>query len=91
MAKNRSEIEAAKQQLILDNPCHEESEGSRRCLEKNNYNYDACTLYFDNFKACKKFWNEVKWSRKRQGITPPLPLPDDRKKIKAEYMEKMRR
>ncbi|XP_063983279.1 coiled-coil-helix-coiled-coil-helix domain-containing protein 7 [Diachasmimorpha longicaudata] len=91
MARNKSELEAARQLTILNNPCFEESEKTRKCLEKNNYDRDSCSPYFENFNQCKKFWNEVKWSRRAKGIQPELPHPDERPKIRAEYMAKLHR
>ncbi|XP_015117333.1 coiled-coil-helix-coiled-coil-helix domain-containing protein 7 [Diachasma alloeum] len=89
MAKNKSEIETVRQEAILKNPCFEESEGTRKCLEKNVYDRKPCFLYFENFKRCKQFWNIVKWTRRSEGIEPELPPPDERKKIKAEFMQKL--
>ncbi|KAH7973993.1 hypothetical protein HPB49_008276 [Dermacentor silvarum] len=42
------------------NPCYKEQKLSMKCLEDNGYDYDKCQHYFDNFKACKGFWSEVK-------------------------------
>lgn len=34
----------------------QEQELSYKCLNKNNFNREACEVYFANYKNCKDFW-----------------------------------
>lgn len=68
------------------NACWKEHQLSQQCLDKNNYDYDKCTLYFKNYKSCKYFWANVISERRRNGIEPYMPSPEEREKIKAEYL-----
>ncbi|KAJ8277654.1 hypothetical protein GJAV_G00078130 [Gymnothorax javanicus] len=63
------------------NPCIEESDGSRKCLDANNYNKDMCLAYFHRYKNCRKFWHEIMLSRRRGGVKPEMPTADERRQI----------
>ncbi|XP_034190332.1 coiled-coil-helix-coiled-coil-helix domain-containing protein 7 [Osmia lignaria lignaria] len=69
----------------LENPCWKEHNISLKCLDKNNYDYEKCTLQFENYKTCKSFWKHVVTDRTIRNIQPALPLPEDREKVKAQY------
>ncbi|XP_060830014.1 coiled-coil-helix-coiled-coil-helix domain-containing protein 7 [Bombus pascuorum] len=71
----------------LINPCLREYNISWKCLEDNKYETNNCTMQFENYKLCKKFWKEVVFNRKVQDIKPYLPLPEEREQIKEEYLQ----
>lgn len=73
---------------LYNNPCLKEHKMSLDCLDRNGYKHDKCGLQFANYKACREFWNRVQAERRRQGIYPYLPYPEDREKIQAEYFAK---
>uniref|UniRef100_A0A0V0G865 Coiled-coil-helix-coiled-coil-helix domain-containing protein 7 n=1 Tax=Triatoma dimidiata TaxID=72491 RepID=A0A0V0G865_TRIDM len=70
-----------------NNPCLKEHNMSLNCLSQNNYDPDECQKYFQNYKLCKSFWNEVRRYRRINGIRPLLPPPSERESIKAKYFE----
>lgn len=72
------------------NPCLKEHKLSFKCLDENNFNRDTCTGYFENYKRCKEFWNNIRVERRRAGIVPNLPPADEREQIKKDYFEKKR-
>ncbi|XP_063604447.1 coiled-coil-helix-coiled-coil-helix domain-containing protein 7-like [Penaeus indicus] len=72
------------------NPCIKEHEQSYKCLDENNYNRDICAGYFENYKKCKEFWSNLRVERRRQGIEPNLPPPEERERIKKEYLEQIK-
>ncbi|XP_057341086.1 coiled-coil-helix-coiled-coil-helix domain-containing protein 7 [Microplitis mediator] len=75
-----------------NNPCLKEHGLSMKCIEENYKNKnEACGAYFDNYKACKKFWNNVYADRKRRGVEPYLPPPDEREKIKSDYLSQFKK
>nr|XP_033327528.1 coiled-coil-helix-coiled-coil-helix domain-containing protein 7 [Megalopta genalis] len=71
----------------IDNPCLQEHLLSLKCLDNNEYVQKRCEPYFENYKICKMFWRNVKKDRRLKGIKPELPLPEDRRKVKAEYIK----
>lgn len=71
-----------------NNPCLKEQKLSLQCLEDNGYDYDKCRLQFENFKTCKGFWLAVARDRRRKGIQPEVPPPEERDAIKREYLKK---
>jgi len=79
---------ASKLTSEFNNPCIKEQKLSYKCLSQNNYDREICSAQFANYIACQKFWQRVRKDRQRQGISPELPHPEDRGKIKAEYIEK---
>ncbi|CAL8131518.1 unnamed protein product [Orchesella dallaii] len=79
---------ASKQTSELNNPCLREQKLSYKCLSEKNYDKDACAVTFANYKACKDFWSQVQADRRRRGIRPSVPRPEEREAIKAEYMKK---
>jgi len=68
------------------NACLQEMNMVNRCMSKNNYDKDMCSKEMDNYKGCKKFWTFVQNDRKKKNIEPKLPLPEDREKIRQEYL-----
>ncbi|CAO1320891.1 unnamed protein product [Diamesa hyperborea] len=69
-----------------NNPCLKEQNATYSCLSRNHYDKDKCELFFVNYNNCKEFWNRIKSDRRRNGVSPELPLIADRERIKAEYM-----
>lgn len=89
--KNKKEREEFKKKLQqhkneINNPCIKENDMVFKCLEKNNYQHEKCTAYFENYKFCKHFWGKVRSDRRREGKVPYLPPPEEREKIRAEYI-----
>ncbi|XP_046738585.1 coiled-coil-helix-coiled-coil-helix domain-containing protein 7 [Diprion similis] len=70
-----------------NNPCLKEHHLSLKCLNDNNADHDACSLHFINYKNCKDFWYQVTRERRRHGVTPYLPPPAERLKIKEDYFK----
>uniref|UniRef100_A0A1E1WYI0 Coiled-coil-helix-coiled-coil-helix domain-containing protein 7 n=1 Tax=Amblyomma aureolatum TaxID=187763 RepID=A0A1E1WYI0_9ACAR len=83
--RTQSKKNAAEQ--TKNNPCHKEQQLSMKCLEDNGYDYDKCQHYFENFKTCKGFWVRIMRDRRRKGIQPTLPPPEEREAIKAEHLK----
>ncbi|XP_050296305.1 coiled-coil-helix-coiled-coil-helix domain-containing protein 7 [Anthonomus grandis grandis] len=69
------------------NPCLREHELSFKCFDRHNYDKSKCFLEIENYKACKKFWGEVRASRRRQGIYPLLPPVEERATIKETFLK----
>ncbi|GFG31142.1 hypothetical protein Cfor_08619 [Coptotermes formosanus] len=89
--KNKKEREEFKKKLHqhkneINNPCIKENDMVFQCLENNNYQHEKCTAYFENYKFCKHFWGKVRSDRRREGKVPYLPPPEEREKIRAEYV-----
>ncbi|XP_064109325.1 coiled-coil-helix-coiled-coil-helix domain-containing protein 7-like [Macrobrachium nipponense] len=72
------------------NPCTKEHNQSYKCLEDNDYDRNMCAWYFENYKRCKEFWNDIRVQRRRAGIVPNLPPLEEREEIKRQHMERMR-
>ncbi|XP_065566512.1 coiled-coil-helix-coiled-coil-helix domain-containing protein 7-like [Artemia franciscana] len=72
----------------INNPCLKESNMSYKCLKENGYDRDLCEKYFANYAACKTFWGKVTTDRRNKGIHPFLPPPEEREKVKEEYLSK---
>ncbi|KAF6209739.1 hypothetical protein GE061_015488 [Apolygus lucorum] len=70
-----------------NNPCWKEHRMSLRCMSDSNYNSEECQLQFQNYRTCREFWTEVQRQRRLKGIRPLLPPLEERKSIKAKYME----
>lgn len=69
----------------LKNPCLKEMQRSLQCLEKNQNTQKLCQKYFDHYNICRKFWSVVTTERRKLGIEPPLPPPEEREKVRKEY------
>ncbi|XP_020290346.1 coiled-coil-helix-coiled-coil-helix domain-containing protein 7 [Pseudomyrmex gracilis] len=69
------------------NPCLKEHFLSLKCLESNQDKRDNCELYFLNYRNCREFWATVQSDRRSKGIKPYLPFPEERAKIKANYVD----
>ncbi|OXA64351.1 coiled-coil-helix-coiled-coil-helix domain-containing protein 7 [Folsomia candida] len=80
---------ASNQTSSLTNPCLKEQKLSYKCLSENNFNKDKCSAAFANYTACQEFWKKIKAYRRSEGIRPHLPRPEDRDRIKKEYMERL--
>ncbi|CAH1404968.1 unnamed protein product [Nezara viridula] len=72
---------------LENNPCFQEQNLSLKCIDDNNYDLDKCQLFFENYKNCKKFWNEVRRNRRFNGLTPALPPYAERIKIKEKFLK----
>ncbi|KAG5677134.1 hypothetical protein PVAND_006916 [Polypedilum vanderplanki] len=70
-----------------DNPCENEQNLSYKCLSDNDYKKDKCEVFFANYTNCMKFWTGIKVERRRKGIKPHMPPPEEREILKAEYMK----
>lgn len=79
-----------KERVIRLNPCHKERDSSLNCLDEYYYSRDKCKPYFENYNNCRKFWGFVMKQRRKEGIKPYLPEPEDRDKIKAQYLPQYR-
>lgn len=93
-SRELSNLDARKQfsrNQELYNPCLKEHNLSYKCLDNNNFDQDSCKLYFENYKQCQIFWKTVMVDRRVNNIKPHLPLPEDREKIKAEYLNKRKK
>ncbi|KAK9898824.1 hypothetical protein P389DRAFT_193844 [Cystobasidium minutum MCA 4210] len=49
-------------------PCEVPRQQSMKCLDKNNYNRDACTEFFRNYRECKKTWLDQRREDRRNGL-----------------------
>ncbi|XP_066592683.1 coiled-coil-helix-coiled-coil-helix domain-containing protein 7 [Prorops nasuta] len=87
-SKEKQEKNKLKRNLEEDIPCMKERELSSKCLSDNNYNHDACKLYFDNYNNCNKFWDAVYRDRRHKNIRPLLPPIDEREQVRQEYLAK---
>ena len=75
-------------QKVDDNPCSRESQMSYQCLSDNGYDKDRCVLFFENYKNCMSFWSGVRRDRRSKGIKPYTPDPEDRDRVKQEYLDR---
>ncbi|XP_065223394.1 uncharacterized protein LOC135847667 isoform X2 [Planococcus citri] len=57
-----------------------------KCMYDNNYDREKCILVFDNYTECRRFWKYVSWDRWFNGIVPNLPIPEERERVKKEYI-----
>ncbi|KAF2354097.1 Cysteine alpha-hairpin motif superfamily [Trinorchestia longiramus] len=62
---------------------------SQQCLSRNDYQYGSCQAYFENYRRCKKFWGRITAQRRRAGITPYLPTPEERPPYLLEYAKEL--
>ncbi|KAI4489488.1 hypothetical protein M0802_011100 [Mischocyttarus mexicanus] len=69
------------------NPCFKEYNLSLKCLDNNFYDNDACKKYFENYRNCQDFWKKVVADRKKNNVTPYLPIPEDRENVKKKYIK----
>ncbi|KAG8224023.1 hypothetical protein J437_LFUL001100 [Ladona fulva] len=69
------------------NPCAKEEAMSYKCLDENNFDREKCAIYFANYTKCQEFWTKIRAERRAKGIKPYLPFPEERERIKAEYMK----
>ncbi|KAM8966489.1 coiled-coil-helix-coiled-coil-helix domain-containing protein 7 [Pelodytes ibericus] len=63
------------------NPCLKETEASSKCMDENHYQKDMCTMYFLQYKRCRKFWSDVMAQRRKDGVTPYMPTAEERESI----------
>ena len=75
-----------RERVTDDTPCNKERKLSLMCLDKNGYDNTKCEAAFENFKACREFWNNVKKMRAAHRINPQLPPPEERAEIQRIYM-----
>ncbi|XP_012055895.1 PREDICTED: coiled-coil-helix-coiled-coil-helix domain-containing protein 7 [Atta cephalotes] len=70
-----------------DNPCYKEYLLSLKCLSSGKGNsHETCQPYFVNYRNCKDFWASVQHDRKLKDIEPYLPPPEERAKIKTDFL-----
>ncbi|TFL02063.1 hypothetical protein BDV98DRAFT_566608 [Pterulicium gracile] len=60
--KNRQ----AKSQFV--DPCQEASKASYDCMNRNNYNREACMEYFHAYRECKAIWFEQRKRDRARGV-----------------------
>ncbi|KAM6494441.1 hypothetical protein JOM56_010802 [Amanita muscaria] len=48
-------------------PCVAASEASMECLNRNNYDRDACLDYFQAYRDCKKAWIQQRKADRQAG------------------------
>ncbi|KAF9453525.1 hypothetical protein P691DRAFT_771298 [Macrolepiota fuliginosa MF-IS2] len=48
-------------------PCSEASKASMDCLNRNDYDRDACLDYFQAYRDCKKAWIQQRKDDRRAG------------------------
>ncbi|XP_046880379.1 coiled-coil-helix-coiled-coil-helix domain-containing protein 7 [Hypomesus transpacificus] len=63
------------------NPCIEESDGSQKCMDVNNYDKSMCTVYFLRYKNCRKYWHNIMIERRHGGVKPDMPTAEERQQI----------
>ncbi|CAL1538908.1 unnamed protein product [Lymnaea stagnalis] len=73
-------------QRAQNDPCLLENEMAMRCLDENAYDREKCRDFFKNYKNCRKFWSWIVSQRKKQGIEPNLPPPEERDQVKKDYL-----
>ncbi|CAG5118776.1 unnamed protein product [Candidula unifasciata] len=59
---------------------------SMKCLNDYGHDKNQCELYFQNYRYCRKFWSVIKSERKKEGIEPVLPPPEEREDVKKKYL-----
>ncbi|XP_015602191.1 coiled-coil-helix-coiled-coil-helix domain-containing protein 7 [Cephus cinctus] len=85
--KRRTSKMVSKHNSEETNPCFKEAQLSSQCLMENNCDREICSPYFANYKACKKFWNDVMSARRQKGITPYLPPIEERSQVVDDYFK----
>ncbi|XP_071449454.1 coiled-coil-helix-coiled-coil-helix domain-containing protein 7 isoform X2 [Hetaerina americana] len=60
---------------------------SYKCLDDNNFDKDKCQMFFENYRKCQDFWTKISNERRRKGIEPYMPFPEERDRIKEEYIK----
>ncbi|KAM9775251.1 coiled-coil-helix-coiled-coil-helix domain-containing protein 7 [Syngnathus acus] len=63
------------------NPCIDESDASQKCMDTSNYNKDMCTVYFQRYKNCRKYWHNIMLHRRSEGVKPDMPTATERQEI----------
>ncbi|XP_076236087.1 coiled-coil-helix-coiled-coil-helix domain-containing protein 7 [Calliopsis andreniformis] len=88
--KNSDAVNKFTRNQELYNPCLKEHNMSFKCLENNNFIQVNCAVYFENYKNCQYFWKKVMADRRMRGISPILPAPEEREKLKTEYLSQQK-
>lgn len=76
--KERQAFMASKADRSKD-PCYDENQRVVMCLTR--YCRQSCLEEQTDYRLCRKFWSQVQTERKRKGICPGLPGPEERKQI----------
>ncbi|XP_061569304.1 coiled-coil-helix-coiled-coil-helix domain-containing protein 7 [Cololabis saira] len=63
------------------NPCIQESDASQKCLDINNYDKSMCSMYFQRYKNCRKYWHGIMVQRRRDGVRPDMPTAAEREEM----------
>ncbi|BFZ00060.1 hypothetical protein BsWGS_03099 [Bradybaena similaris] len=74
------------EERIKNDPCAKEHDLSLKCLNDYGRDKNECTPYFENYKYCRKFWSLVQSERKKEGIKPSLPPPEEREEVRKKYL-----
>ena len=77
-----------KERQILNDPCYQERTQFYQCMDDTSFNKEKCAVHTENYRICKTFWKYVRNDRASKGLRPILPLPEEREKIKREYLSK---
>ncbi|XP_005103878.1 coiled-coil-helix-coiled-coil-helix domain-containing protein 7 [Aplysia californica] len=70
-------------------PCVKEHDMALKCLDDGGYDRSKCEDFFTNYRNCRKFWKFVSDDRRKKGITPYLPPPEEREQVKTEYLHQL--
>lgn len=54
--------------FTVTDPCDVARKESMKCLDKNNYNREACSDFFRNYRECKKTWLDQRREDRRNGL-----------------------
>ncbi|XP_061569583.1 coiled-coil-helix-coiled-coil-helix domain-containing protein 7-like [Cololabis saira] len=58
-----------------------ESDASQKCLDINNYDKSMCSMYFQRYKNCRKYWHGIMVQRRRDGVRPDMPTAAEREEM----------
>ncbi|XP_061569582.1 coiled-coil-helix-coiled-coil-helix domain-containing protein 7-like [Cololabis saira] len=58
-----------------------ESDASQKCLDINNYDKSMCSMYFQRYKNCRKYWHGIMVQRRRVGVRPDMPTAAEREEM----------
>ncbi|BFZ17027.1 hypothetical protein BsWGS_20066 [Bradybaena similaris] len=72
---------------LQDDPCAKELDLSKQCLTEKAP--DQCQDILKNLQHCRHFWSWVESQRKKEGINPAMPAPQDREQVKQKYLPLM--
>lgn len=88
-SKQQSKIDVKGNKLsnLNSDPCIEEKDYFKDCLEQNNKNFTKCRLEYRNSRDCMRFWKFVEYQRLKQSKLPSMPRPEERQAAIDEFMQ----